>query len=213
MKVSTENDNNFGYEKITILVDNIPLIFHFTFINISFFSGWHNRLNTSQVHPHSRPTTSQTYCNRQMLLIAVFGPTILSVTFSEGTPSQRRKQSTWYQYMEGEVITIHQWSRNCLPFRSTRVHPGVTRSLVLCACFVDHCFSFWSQCFLFLFDTRILITSLVSSNSSYQGEWIRANVNWGERIWIPWKLTQSFRITLARKIKIGALDEDIILLH
>jgi hypothetical protein len=27
MKVSTENDNNFGYEKITILVDNIPLTF------------------------------------------------------------------------------------------------------------------------------------------------------------------------------------------
>jgi hypothetical protein len=25
MKVSMENDNNFGYEKITILVDNIPL--------------------------------------------------------------------------------------------------------------------------------------------------------------------------------------------
>jgi hypothetical protein len=25
MKVSTENVNNFGYEKITILVDNIPL--------------------------------------------------------------------------------------------------------------------------------------------------------------------------------------------
>ena len=27
MKVSTENDNSFGYEKITILVDNIPLKF------------------------------------------------------------------------------------------------------------------------------------------------------------------------------------------
>jgi hypothetical protein len=26
MKVSTENDNNFGYEQITIVVDNIPLI-------------------------------------------------------------------------------------------------------------------------------------------------------------------------------------------
>jgi hypothetical protein len=26
MKVSTENDNNFGYEKITIVVDNIHLI-------------------------------------------------------------------------------------------------------------------------------------------------------------------------------------------
>jgi hypothetical protein len=25
MKISTENDNNFGYEKITILVDNIHL--------------------------------------------------------------------------------------------------------------------------------------------------------------------------------------------
>jgi len=24
MKVITENDNNFGYEKITILVDNMP---------------------------------------------------------------------------------------------------------------------------------------------------------------------------------------------
>ena len=26
MKVSTENDNHFGYEKITIVVDNMPLI-------------------------------------------------------------------------------------------------------------------------------------------------------------------------------------------
>ena len=25
MKVSTENDNNLGYEKFTILVDNMPL--------------------------------------------------------------------------------------------------------------------------------------------------------------------------------------------
>jgi len=25
MKVSTENDNKFGYEKITVLVDNMPL--------------------------------------------------------------------------------------------------------------------------------------------------------------------------------------------
>ena len=25
MKVSTEKDNNFGYEKITIVVDNMPL--------------------------------------------------------------------------------------------------------------------------------------------------------------------------------------------
>jgi hypothetical protein len=42
MKVSTENDNNFGYEKITILVDNIPLIleissFYFYFVIIFVF--------------------------------------------------------------------------------------------------------------------------------------------------------------------------------
>jgi hypothetical protein len=32
MKVSTEIDNNFGYEKITQLVDNIPLIFYYFII-------------------------------------------------------------------------------------------------------------------------------------------------------------------------------------
>jgi len=30
MKVKTENDNNFGYEKITIVVDNMPLSFDLT---------------------------------------------------------------------------------------------------------------------------------------------------------------------------------------
>ena len=44
----------------------------------------------------------------------------------------------------------------------------VTRSLALCVCFVDRCLSFffWPLCCLF-FDIRILITPLVSSNSSY----------------------------------------------
>ena len=46
----------------------------------------------------------------------------------------------------------------------------VTRSLVLCVCFVDRCLSFFFRplCCLF-FDLRILITSLVSSNSSCLG--------------------------------------------
>jgi len=48
----------------------------------------------------------------------------------------------------------------------------VTRSLVLCVCFVDRCLSFctfvfWLLWCLFFFDIRILIISLVSSNSSY----------------------------------------------
>ena len=42
----------------------------------------------------------------------------------------------------------------------------VTRSLVLCVCFVDRCLSFWPFSCL-CFDIRILITPLVSSNSSF----------------------------------------------
>ena len=44
----------------------------------------------------------------------------------------------------------------------------VTRSLVLCVCFVDRCLSFcpfWPLCCLFFFD--ILITPLVTSNSVF----------------------------------------------
>jgi len=47
----------------------------------------------------------------------------------------------------------------------------ITRSLVLYVCFVDRCLSFcvfffWPLCCLFFYDIRILITALVSSNSS-----------------------------------------------
>ena len=42
----------------------------------------------------------------------------------------------------------------------------VTRSLVLYVCFVDRCFFFWPLCCLFFFDIQILITPLVSSNTS-----------------------------------------------
>ena len=46
---------------------------------------------------------------------------------------------------------------------------SVTRSLVLCVYYVDRCLSFffWPLYCLFFFDLRTLITSLVSSNSSY----------------------------------------------
>jgi hypothetical protein len=44
----------------------------------------------------------------------------------------------------------------------------VNRSLVLCVFFVDRYLSFfWPLCCLFFFDLWILVTSLVSSNSSY----------------------------------------------
>ena len=65
--------------------------------------------------------------------------------------------------------------QNCLPFRSTRVHPRffgvrVTRSLDLYVCFVDRCLSFctffWPLYCLFFFDIRFLIAPLVSLNFS-----------------------------------------------
>ena len=68
------------------------------------------------------------------------------------------------------------WSRNWLPFRipgklsSLPIFSGVrvTRSLVLCVCFVDRCLSFcpcsFGHCVVcpYFFDLRILITTLVS---------------------------------------------------
>jgi hypothetical protein len=42
----------------------------------------------------------------------------------------------------------------------------VTRSLVLCVCFVDRCLFFWPMYCLSFFDLRILITPSVSSSSS-----------------------------------------------
>ena len=38
MKVSTEIDNNFGYEKITQLVDNIPLIHIKKYVSSTLFN-------------------------------------------------------------------------------------------------------------------------------------------------------------------------------
>ena len=53
----------------------------------------------------------------------------------------------------------------------------VTRSLVLCVCFVDRClfFYFWTLYCLPFIDIRILITPLVSSNSSSSRVYIHLN--------------------------------------
>jgi hypothetical protein len=69
-----------------------------------------------------------------------------------------------------------RWNRNCLPFRSIWIHPqflvGSCYSIFSFICifcrslFVLLYFFFWPLCCLFYFDIRILITPLVSSNSS-----------------------------------------------
>ena len=63
--------------------------------------------------------------------------------------------------VEQDLITLPEHLSSPPFFSGVRV----TQSLVLCVCFVDRCFPFWPLCCLF-FDLRILITPLVSSNSS-----------------------------------------------
>ena len=62
-----------------------------------------------------------------------------------------------------ELLTLPEHLSSPPIFSEVRV----TQSLVLCVCFVDRCLSFffWPLCCL-LFDIRIMITPLVSSNSS-----------------------------------------------
>ena len=69
--------------------------------------------------------------------------------------------------MEQELLILPQYPSPPPVFSGVRV----TRSVVLCVCFVDRCLSFctffWPLFCLFFFDIRILITPLVSLSSSY----------------------------------------------
>ena len=70
--------------------------------------------------------------------------------------------------VEQELLTLPEHVSSPPVFSG--VH--VTRSLVLCVCFVDRClffciFFFWPLYCLYFFDMRTLITPLVSSNSFY----------------------------------------------
>jgi hypothetical protein len=66
--------------------------------------------------------------------------------------------------LEQELLTLPEHLNSPPVFSSIRV----TQSLVLYVYFVDRClyFFFWPLCWLFFFDLRILITPLVSSDSS-----------------------------------------------
>ena len=72
------------------------------------------------------------------------------------------------QLLDQELLTIPEYLGSLPIFSGVRV----TRSLVLCVCFVDRClyFFFWPLFCLFFFDIRIVITPLGSSSSSYKKE-------------------------------------------
>ena len=68
------------------------------------------------------------------------------------------------QFLEQELLTPPEHLSSPTALSGVRV----TRSLVLCVCFVDRSVSFLFSplCCLFFFDIRILINALVTSNSS-----------------------------------------------
>jgi hypothetical protein len=90
--------------------------------------------------------------------------------------------SVWLRYQFARLLTVFCFIHNLLFMVSKTkfliikipVCPPhfsgvrVTRSLVLCVCLLDRCFPlfFWPLCYLSFVDLRILITPLVSSNTS-----------------------------------------------
>ena len=80
-----------------------------------------------------------------------------------------------------KLLTLPEVLGSSLVFSGVRV----TRSLVLCVCFVDRylSFFFWPLCCLFFLDLWNLNTSLVYSNSSYRivGTILKSNIKFVER--------------------------------
>ena len=80
--------------------------------------------------------------------------------------------------VEQELLTLPEHLSSPPVFSGVRV----TRYLVVYVYFVDRCLSFctfffWLLCCLFFFDIRILITPLVSSNSTNETIWSTLNQN------------------------------------
>ena len=97
-------------------------------------------------------------------LIPTFNFDIRNSKTSDTNPLVIQQYSTEHVviYTNGVMMTYH--------LSSPPVLSGVliTRSLDLCVCFVDRCFSFlfWPLCCLFFCDLWILTGTLLSSNSS-----------------------------------------------
>ena len=78
-----------------------------------------------------------------------------------------RKDNQFLINLSRCIQTMHILKHNYF-FSGVRVN----WAFVLCVCFVDRCLAFlsffyWSLCCLSFFDLRIVVTPLVSSNSSY----------------------------------------------
>ena len=115
------------------------------------------------------PTTCRAYYAFIMLIMNLTCPIKPLYLFK----TKESFSCKWIEYEIQEVQESRQASLRLLieHLNSPRVFSGVrvTRSLVLCVCFVDRCLSFFflPLCCLSIFDLRILIAPLVSSNSSY----------------------------------------------
>jgi hypothetical protein len=81
--------------------------------------------------------------------------------------------------------------------------------------FVILYFFFWSWCCLFFFDLRILITALVSSNSSYH-TYYPVPLCLHLHLYLPWQTHGSFHEELRCLIKVEHINspsQNVIMLH
>ena len=113
--------------------------------------------------------------------------------------------------VEQELLTLPVHLSSSPGFSGARI----TRSLTFCVCFVDRCLSFffWPLCCLFFFDLRILITPLVSSNSSYFDVIIYAVMKSNTKKYHTAGTIQNSNIKIVERDKINTLTRKYMTVH
>jgi hypothetical protein len=110
MKVSTENDNNFGYEKITILVDNIPL-------NTKLVK---NIFNNSSYIISSEKIQTERFLNKRVQLIKLYSwlwqPYSILDWLSNLQIPMNDHQSKFPLHVEQELLTLPEHLSSPLVF-------------------------------------------------------------------------------------------------
>ena len=111
-------------------------------------------------------TSVHWYVSVQLLFINLVQ--LVNVFYSSQNKKEWSVSMTYLLEVEARFQYFAKKRKLFFGIRSPPFFSGVrvTRSLVLCVCFVDLCFSFRSLCYLFFFDfsLRILINPLISSN-------------------------------------------------
>jgi hypothetical protein len=142
---------------------------------LSSFMTYHHRVN--QINTTGATTgTGTAYSSGASLFTPCFkwGSWIMVITKLPNSEQSYKGKVKTHKYIDrqNQSTTGKLW-KPLWPWLGTGISNEMvgwirfeTQSLVSCVAFVDRPFFFWPLCCLSFFDLRILITSLVSSNSS-----------------------------------------------